>query len=148
MTPTTLAPRGSGCRLARRPKRRLGPVLIRVPAVPDSDGQPWRTPGPRSVAARRRLRREVRLIGLALLVGLPLGGALWGWGGGSGASSTKTADSSHAEPAASAPVEDLPVIFIPSPRAPTPAREARTPVVLPGYLLPDDGAEEPSHAGG
>jgi hypothetical protein len=29
----------------------------------------------------------------------------------------------------------------------TPYAEADAPVVLPGYLLPDDGGEEPSHAG-
>jgi hypothetical protein len=29
-----------------------------------------------------------------------------------------------------------------------PTVETEQPVVLPGYLLPDDGAEEPAHAGG
>jgi hypothetical protein len=33
------------------------------------------------------------------------------------------------------------------PAALTPYADAESPVVFPGYLLPDDGREEPAHAG-
>ncbi len=33
------------------------------------------------------------------------------------------------------------------PAARTPYADAESPVVFPGYLLPDDGREEPAHAG-
>lgn len=33
------------------------------------------------------------------------------------------------------------------PAAPAPYANADSPVVFPGYLLPDDGCEEPAHAG-
>jgi hypothetical protein len=87
------------------------------------------------------------MVGSALLLGLPLTGAFWAVGGGAWMPSRTATASSTAEPIAATAVEDLPLIFIPIPTETTPTREAQTPVVLPGYLLPDDGAEEPSHAG-
>lgn len=96
------------------------------------------------VATRRRLRREWRLAGGVLSLALPLALA---------ALLLRTA------PAAGRPTDGPGLATAAArtnPPAVTLAVEGVTaagsafaaPVVLPGYLLPDDGAEEPVHAGG
>lgn len=135
------------------------PVLIRVPSLSQAAGVRRRVP-----ARRRRLRREFRMAGSTLLMATPLAWALIMLGG------------RESEPMAGVParligIECLgtPVVVadeVPRVRAmpgagstasnpetaamivPASARGRRSPVVLPGYLLPVDGTEEPAHAGG
>jgi hypothetical protein len=135
------------------PVRPIGPVLIQVPAL-SSSSQHWRRTATRTaVRRRRRLRREVRLAGTAfLLFVVPLA-----WG-------ILTVGRSDAEqPAVSARLTGIEIVSPsfaaadessrvtgptePSAAAPGVLRERQTPVVLPGYVLPDDGSEEPAHAG-
>jgi hypothetical protein len=194
----------------------LGPrVLIRVPRVavePIESGDRWRgwrhdsDPSAlrwlhaegRPIRRRRRLRRGVRVAGLALVAvlslaaGIGVAGSAWSRGGDgapgpllSVASSAKTRSkwmSSESRPPATPGIprsaEGLvdtplrpgtarsrrlppPVVVLsieesstsnasPSASAsspPPPVAEARAPVVFPGYLLPDDAQEDPSHEG-
>ena len=71
MIHTAILPRESGSRLAGDAPRRVGrsaaPVLIRVPAL---KGRPHHSANARPV--RRRLRREVRLVGSLVLVAAPI----------------------------------------------------------------------------
>jgi hypothetical protein len=125
----------------RRPSAAL-PVLISIPKI----AVDVRSPRPR--ARRRRLRREVRVVGYAMLVVFPLSMA-WAVLGG---------DKRPAE--ASSLVVDRPgtwgeaanaqahVISIAPPEpVVTVQREAETPVSLPGFLLPADPVEESSDGG-
>jgi hypothetical protein len=99
------------------------------------------------VAPRRRLRREIRVVGAALLLIAPLtfAGILLasprGLAMASRAESTpdRQARPTSRPPAISLMIEAPPLGF---------RTDAEPPVVLPGYVLPDDGAEEPFHAGG
>ena len=129
-------------------------VLIQVPAVRSvpSARRPSRlaterarrygsTPPP-----RRRLRKEIRaaayLLGAAtplalavvLLLGLPVARGL----------APEAADEGFAPPSIRLTIEALSAV--PGSTAAEPL--ALPPVNLPGYLLPDDGIEEPAHAGG
>ena len=116
---------------------------------------------------RRRLRREVRVTGCALLAFLPfVCVCTLGWQSRSSqllaaSISNELAGSQvqhaaqdrrdHARSTNSSVVEPigLPSFAVlsidPAALAPGPAMEV--PVVLPGYLLPDDSLEESSHAG-
>ena len=134
--PTTIPAR-------RRPSMAL-PVLIQVPTL-GSPGRATRRP------VRRRLRREVRVTGFALLALLPLAFTLFSFGG----------DKIPSLPASSLTVEhpateaesDLatrqPGVISLAPLEPvvTIRRELDAPVFLPGYLLPADPPEESSDGG-
>jgi hypothetical protein len=131
------------------------PILIQIPELPES----LQNQGPRTVRARprsavsrprRRLRREVRMAGYGILLmgtlawispalrgALPVFVAQTGRAPGSG-EVLGTARVSGARPTISISIE---------PAALAPYAEAESPVVFPGYLLPDDGGEEPAHAG-
>lgn len=137
---------------AERSSNRLAPpVLIQVPALraigAHSGHSRLRAPqGPR----RRRLRREVRVTCYALLSTVPLAFvvAFLSWGlPGSLFGSVPTVQI-EAVGAETARVPMAPVITISlDPTVLVPAREGEPPVVFPGYLLPDDGSEEPANAG-
>lgn len=129
----------------------IGPILIEVPAL-GPDLQAGRTAHRRTgvTRRRRRLRREVRMAGSALMVVMPLTWVLFTFCG------------SQPEPPAVQPrlmgVEGVPASFLAvdqvpwvrpvGERATTQACDDQTPVVLPGYVLPEEGCEEPAHAGG
>jgi hypothetical protein len=122
----------------------IAPVLIQVPALPCS-ARGRRSSRP--VRRRRRLRREVRIAGSALLLGLPLAAAALMLGGAR--SSALTPDEGPTRPA-TAGAEGPPVVSIAMPIDPEPpasVRESVPPVQLPDYVLPDDGSEEATHAG-
>jgi hypothetical protein len=124
----------------------------------------WR---PSSRRPRRRLRREVRVAGCALLAFMPLVGVcMLGWPGRSSellaasiSDATARLHGQHAAPerggrawpANSRVVEQLgrPSVVVLSiePAVVAPESDTEVPVVLPGYLLPDDSLEESSHAG-
>jgi hypothetical protein len=145
------------------------PVLIRVPSLAGSGPHVRLRPArlrPRSEFAgtptrRRRLRREVRVAGSALLFCVPMAFALvtaWGPRPTSGAATPPVFEprpvvvASAAELAEPAPVEAArplaTISFEPMPENPRPEVQV-VPVVRPaGFLLPDDGPEEPAHAGG
>ncbi len=87
------------------------------------------------------------MAGYALLTGMPLAlAALLLWGGRPAESSTPDRGAIAADrPTAPRP----PAISISiDPTALAPYAEVEPPVVLPGYLLPVDNAEEAAHAGG
>ena len=124
------------------------PVLIRVPALPSAPRRPGRFAPTRR---RRRLRREVRAVGSAVLVGLSATlGLLPIWGLRSLASSTSAgpalASTSLSIPT---PADREPVVSL----CPT-LEPASTPslgdqgasVVLHGFIVPDDRGEEAPHA--
>ncbi len=124
------------------------PLLIQVPSV--RVARLARRPSARAIERitvcgadavaprRRRLRRKVRLTGCVLMMVAPLALA---------------ATLLHALPTATASDTDRSNIAARRPPAvflsiEAPGRESEPPVVFPGYLLPDDGNEEPAHAGG
>jgi hypothetical protein len=73
---------------------------------------------------------------------------LWAGGPTATMASAPSSQGSFRESAAPSAVEPPPVVSITiEPPVLTPYAEAEPPVVLPGYLLPDDGCEEPVHAG-
>ena len=131
------------------------PVLIRVPSLDPTTGARRRPP-----IRRRRLRREVRMAGSLLIMATPLAWALMMMGGrdpeplagvparligieGLGTSVDESArNPAIARPSTSLGPETAATVGPASPRA------TWGPVVLPGYLLPMDGNEEPAHAGG
>ncbi len=136
------------------------PVLIQVPVLPGTSSRRGRRKtrvevvGDRHGPARprRRLRREVRwAVTLSLgLFGLGLGGTPWILRGlgmtpvdppGSTAHAENRSGNSPRPPSISISIE-------PATITPYPYVDADAPVVFPGYLLPDDGSEEPLHAGG
>jgi hypothetical protein len=123
------------------------PILIQVPSVPAPVRALWRgTAFPTRIRTRRRrLRREVRLAGYAFLLASPLalaaatlpavrpGSGLEAGGGDLAATQAPPVISISLEPAGVLPQR---------------AGDTETaPVILPGYLLPDDGSEESVHAG-
>jgi len=151
-------------------------VLIEVPEVKASGPlrgrtrvmdrqQDWR---PSSRPARRRLRREVRVAGGALLVFVPLVCVCTlGWQSLSSQLLAASIVDATARPRiqhagrqdrtfrtwlANSPVVepiDVPsavVLSIEPPVVP-PESDTEVPVILPGYVLPDDSLEESSHAG-
>jgi hypothetical protein len=108
--------------------------------------------GLRRPQPRRRLRREVRLAGYLMICLLTLiwvprvllfrseGSAVEARSGrtGAGRGRAGTAFRTVPAPAISISIE---------PAGLAPYAGAESPVVFPGYLLPDDGCEEPAHAG-
>jgi hypothetical protein len=134
----------------------LGPVLIRVPTLGRDQRRRGSHSGGRTlVGRRRRLRREVRVTATAFLVVGPLGLAMAVFQGAGPPSQPAVAarltgiefvagSFAPEEPHA----QSLPVLA-PALRVSVPAkRPVDAAVVLPGYVLPDDGSEEPAHAGG
>jgi hypothetical protein len=121
------------------------PVLISIPNL----ATPSR--GPRT--RRRRLRREIRLVGYALLAILPVSMALVSFAGerlpttaaGLSIERQESLASTEAEPA----VRRVAVISLEplEPVVVTVRRELPTPVILPGILLPADTPEESSDGG-
>ena len=129
----------------RAQARPLAPILIRVPTL---GTRPHTLASPRG---RRRLRSEVRVASLTLLVAMPLSWTLF--------TVARIGPARDQEPAATvasavhptaSPVDDAPIATIglmvsePAPDA----AEMEAPTVTPaGYLLPDNGPEETVHAG-
>jgi len=135
------------------------PVLIQVPAIPATlHRQRWgksaggvrndtRRPGSRP---RRRLRREVRLTGYALLcivalIWLPRMLLLRSESAAVETHSGRGAAHRGRDRAAYATAPAISISIEPTTLAPY--ADVEPPVVFPGYLLPDDGCEEPAHAG-
>jgi hypothetical protein len=128
------------------------PVLIEVPALRPARPRPGHSRRrPPSGPGRRRLRREIRVAGYALLSVLPLALASASLLGGRqaavfgavraaarGGSVGSDLARALAPPAISITIEPA---GLSAPAEPEP------PVVFPGYLLPDDGPEESAHAG-
>jgi hypothetical protein len=150
-------------------------VLIEVPEVKASglmrgrrrvlDRQhDWR---PSSRPPRRRLRREVRVAGCALLAFLPLVSVCTlGWQSRSSQLLAASVSDATARPHVQHAAQDrrdrarlanslvveqigLPseVVLSIEPAVVAPESDTEVPVVLPGYVLPDDSLEESSHAG-
>jgi hypothetical protein len=102
------------------------------------------------IKPRRRLRREVRVVGYGVLF---IGTLAWISPVLRGTLPVFLTQSDRVQ--ASRGVLDTsrvlgarPTISISiEPAALAPYAEADSPVVFPGYLLPDDGGEEPAHAG-
>jgi hypothetical protein len=98
---------------------------------------------------RRRLRREIRLAGYALMMAAPLTLAALLLAGAP-ATDARSADGSAGSRSRITASIRPPAVFLSlEPAILAPATSSpESPVVLPGYLLPDDGFEEPAHAGG
>ena len=118
-----------------RPARR--PSVAATERIQAHGASPF--PG-RTRTRRRRLRREVRMAGYVLATALPLALALALFRGAPAVGR----DGSGPGPRPPGVVITL------DPGALNPQFEPEATVVLPGYLLPDEGegAEEPAHAGG
>lgn len=157
---------------ARDAGQSVAPLLIQVPALPRARGaarrpsrqfaSPSRSAG---VRRRRRLRREVRVAGSAILFGVPMAWAmltLWNPGTVADAApqSARSAPVAVAawspdsgaegsEPGAHARDErPWATLSLEPTRTGQPA-ELDTPIVEPaGYLLPAESGEETFHAGG
>lgn len=140
---------------ARLPERRppcVVPVLIEVPTIEvvrDTSWRPSAAVGFRP-PSRRRLRREFRAVGYTLMTALFLSAVIpWGVTPAvtppSNLLSTRIGLSRTDESVPDAP----PLVLISiEPVALAPVMDARFPVFLPGYLLPDDGPDvETAHAG-
>ena len=146
------------------PRHTLAPVLIRVPDLSAAAGaarRRRRAEGRQSLRRKRRLRKEVRLVGSAfLLLCAPLAWSILTSVGPHhhhhqaepvGVSAQLMSIEMDGPAFASASPGEAPR-RVPRPVEPalaTPARprDDMAPVVLPGYVLPDDGSEEPAHAG-
>jgi hypothetical protein len=149
------------------------PLLIQVPSVHPA-GRMLLSEPPSAVVlrfrrarrVRRRLRREVRVAGLALLafLPLPLAAALAPWVShppGSLASSRVLLIATSPErgdlplldhraglwSSATETSSTSPVLLSIEPVGSAPDSDAESPVVFPGYLLPDDSHEELAHEG-
>ena len=151
------------------------PVLILVPHVRPSSthclsfaGSTAASPRPRGVRRpRRRLRRQVRVAGYTLLGLLPL---LLAWSRWTDAQSIRhpwsrllllpshqhrsgrEAPDGGTEPgawnsASAVTTSPAPVLLSIEPVGTAVDSDTETPVVFPGYLLPDDHHEEPVHEG-
>ena len=143
-------------------------ILIQVPSVgpatrtrttrqarrPSSSALEWaRVHGtPRvKLAPRRRLRREIRLAGYALMMAAPLTLAALLLAGAPAADARSADGSAGPRSRITASIRPPAVFLSLEPAILLPATSTsspESPVVLPGYLLPDDGFEEPAHAGG
>jgi hypothetical protein len=127
-------PQARRVRPARRPSARAS-----ARARQSAYAGPHHRPGP-----RRRLRREVRMAGYLLMTTGPLTLAavlLAGSGElpGAPAGAPRSVSAAARRPSISLSIE---------PSSLSPVAQPEPPVVLPGYVLPDDPVEEPSHAGG
>jgi hypothetical protein len=126
--------------------------LIQVPALPAQGRVSRRStvrPGTNASRRRRRLRREVRVAAYALAAAAPLflvATMLW-------AVQPPRTLASAAPGKLATDKDDRGTLRPPSisisiePTILTPYAEVEPPVVFPGYLLPDDGREEPANAG-
>lgn len=133
--PLTLqVPHGRRIRQARRPSARASEWVRR-----SAYAGPHRRPAP-----KRRLRREIRMAGYILMTAAPLALAVLLLAGAPEASGSASSLARSAVTRIRPPVISLSI----EPPAIVPSARVELPVVLPGYLLPDDGAEESSHAGG
>lgn len=143
MTPhgTTTALRPLPAREALHPHGSpLPSVLIQVPVV---RGRTGRRVSVSRTRPRRRLRKEVRLVGSILLAAVTTTFGVIGLTQGLQPSSpSRGAGSSDG-------IDDAPVISLSlEPIGGSSSMEVAAPVVRPaGYVLPDDGTEEGSHAG-
>lgn len=143
-----------------RPSPNFPAVLIRVPRVSLASRAARRpsaaaTERVRSHAAvglprRRRLRKPFRTAGYVVASVLPLLVALAALHGSPASTAAGVPDGrGHTRTAAAAAFHRRPTVSLSidaglmSPRG-----EDEVPVVLPGYLLPDDGAEDSHDAGG
>ena len=150
-TATVLAPTSARVHShAHAQARPSAPVLIRVPTLSSRARKPAR---PAVGRVRRRLRSEVRVASLTLLVAMPMSWALFTFAqiGPARASEPMPATTSTVQPPAS-PTDDAPVATIGlmvSEPAPSPAvMDADAPTLAPsGRLLPHDGPEEMVHEG-
>ncbi|MGO9815140.1 MAG: hypothetical protein ACLP53_30775 [Isosphaeraceae bacterium] len=149
------------------------PILILVPHVRPSSTRRWKPPESTAVSPRqrevrrprRRIRRQVRVAGYTLL-GLLL--LVLAWSHWTGAQSshhsgsrllslpTRWSEGEAAEEetrpgawnsAAAAPTFPARVLLSIEPVGTAADSDTETPVVFPGYLLPDDHHEEPAHEG-
>jgi hypothetical protein len=113
------------------------PVLISVPTIA-TGSRPLR-----GRVRRRRLRREVRVVGYALLILMPLTMAFATFAG------DRRPFLSVNPPAESSESTDRQASISLSPLEPIVAadRQAVAPVILPGVLLPVDASEESSDGG-
>jgi hypothetical protein len=156
MTETELLP-DTTTRRPERDGRRTDMVLIQVPAVrirrariepgrsrrqAQGFGRPVGTRRP-----RRRLKREIRMAAFACLAFAPILLAASVWclhpsrplAAAEVATTSRTSDEPESTPAA--------VLISIEPAVSANESESETPVVFPGYLLPDDHREEPAHEG-
>ncbi len=147
-------------------------VLILVPHVRPNltghlkfAGATATLPRPRDVRRpKRRLRRQVRVAGYTLLGLLPLVLAWSRWTDAqsiehpgsrlsslpshrSGADADVGTDPGVWNSAAAVPASPAPVLLSIEPVGTAVDSDTETPVVFPGYLLPDDHHEEPVHEG-
>ena len=139
-------------------------VLISVPRVetprvrrgkPVESLETWRRMSPRGHRPRRRLRRGVRLAAWSLLAVMPtLGGGALGWASlvNRGFDRPVWAALSSFNDEGGEPVSaaiDVHSVFLESnvPVMGAPVADVDLPVMIPGYLLPDDSLEEPAHVG-
>jgi hypothetical protein len=119
---------------------------------------------PYSSGRKRRLRREIRIAGCALLLLAPLFSACTlGWSTGPVrvlACSINEATAAERVPALVSGGNELPVrpeipavdstgvvVLSIEPAAMSPAADAEVPVIFPGYVLPDDSLEGSTHEG-
>ena len=120
------------------------PVLIQVPRVSISTRPSTRCSTRERSKPRRRLRREVRwalyVLGVALAPALS---AVAYWEGRQAALLEIRAP--HAAQPEGEPLPPRISLSI-EPAVPLPPADPAPPVVIPGYVLPDDGLEEPAHA--
>jgi len=160
---------------ATRPERAVSrplAILIEVPAVKGNRLRParplaaghvaGRRPGARR--AKRRLRREVRIAGCALLVIVTLVSAgSFGWSSRparaltcsiADATAGDWAEASAVDPPYATSLTEVPavgsskVVVLSIEPAGLPARGGtEVPVVFPGYVLPDDSLEGSAHEG-
>jgi hypothetical protein len=132
------------------PVRPHVPVLIQVPALPGPTARTMlRSSARTTMRRRRRLRREFRIAGSALLLGTPLACTLLFLFAGDPEPVGVPARLVGIEGVASA--DEMPRLttpIAPVVTVPPALRDSHAPVVLPDYVLPDDGSEESTHAGG
>ena len=126
---------------ARRPGNPVVPTLIRVPAVSSRSAATGRHAWPARPRRRRRLRREVRRTGAALMVGLVITLGLLPILGGRGS----TPALSVAAPAQPVPDDFEPIVSLSASIEPSTPRDLGHHAVLPGIIEPDDGAEESTY---
>lgn len=128
--------------------RPVVPILIQVPRLTAYSRPSARWSTRAGARPRRRLRREARWALYALLAALmPALSALAYWEGRQAALQEVGAPRVDVADAAGEP-EPLPprISLSIEPALPPPPADPAPPVILPGYLLPDDGLEEPAHA--
>ena len=126
----------------RRGPSTAPPVLISVPNLAPASR------GPRPRVRRRRLRREIRVAGYALLAILPLSTAFVTFGGDKLPPLAPRLTAEHRVASVERGDRQAPVISL-APLEPVVSvrRDLDAPVILPGYLLPADTPEESSDGG-